>query len=375
MISRHYNGASHSRSLHAYLAGILNELVLRKHGASERDIHLGILAGLLHDIAMPPFSDEGKLACPDELEEEDNIGFILERGSFDSLFSDYKVSRQDVVDAVHGKGLVGQLMNSNGIDIDKIAYLAFDISQTYGDLNRPKMKLSYPNEYLIPKFAIAGVAGESDMITFKREASALDTLAEQLYQDLWGEFEEFALDDPYPCDIWEDIEIRDGQIVYTSPDRVHRFLKIRALMFNKIYFAPENRARKVVFGEIFRQMWERGILAKDNMLEMGDIEFEQLYEQSGYDPLLFRHMGMLDFPIREIQVARREDVIDEVADKKGHVVKEWQPFNPAVRTLTVKDGQVVYFDEGYPELAQEIIDISERTRFTAVYLGVNEYLQ
>ena len=124
--------AEHSRIPHSILQAVMAELVLRKHNASERDIHLGIFAGLLHDAAIPPYSDYGKLANHDELDEERNIDLVLAAEEFNGVFEQYGLSRQDISDAVRGKGIVGSLINSKGIDLDKIAYTAVDLQHVYG---------------------------------------------------------------------------------------------------------------------------------------------------------------------------------------------------------------------------------------------------
>ncbi len=316
-------GANHGRDQHSIVAGIMAELVLRRNGFSEHDVNVGIAAGLLHDVATPVYSDYGKLACPEELDEEKNIELII--GNFDEIFRKYGIEKQEVVDAIRGQGSVGKLINSKGVDLDKIAYTAIDFDRTYRS-------------------------------------------------DPWGRMRVFRRD-PYLFDIHEDIEIVDGQPVFTDPQKLFRFLYLRALMFENVHFSGANRAREAHLKRILQDLWKRGKINKKQMLESDDGWFLHMLEKEiGRDIFEFQSVS---FPI--VEVGRYQTVEEAQKAHEGDdvIIDKWRTFNPATGTLIIHGGQkkfgrtvggnILPFREVFPKQAGLVEQISRDQEYVGVY--------
>ena len=306
--------ATHSRVEHSIGAAIMAEVILRRNGFSEHDINVGIAAALLHDIAMPPLSDYGKSACPRELDEEDNIELVLKDKTFRKIFRKYGITPDEVVGVVRGEGLVGQIINSLGVDVDKIAYTAIDHSRTYGELNWGKMRI------------------------IRR--------------------------DPYLFDIFEDVELRNREFVYKDPQRLFRFLMVRATMFDKVHFAPESRAREAHIKGILEGLWRSGKLKKDEMLLMDDDAFLRKLEGLDVD---IQILQSLSFPF--VELGRYQTVAEARKKHRGRnaIIDKWRTFNPATLTKTLIGEEVVSFRDGFPEKAALIEAIATRNRYVGVY--------
>ncbi len=317
--------ATHSRGDHSIVAAMMMELILRHNGFSEHDVNLGILSALLHDIAIPPLSDYGKMACPEELDEERNIDFVLGDGSFDHIFRKYDVDRDEVIRTVRGEGVVGSLLNSDGVDVDKISYTGVDLSMS---LNRPP------------------------------------------WRRLFGRMRRF--NDPYLFDLYEDVEVIDDKPVFTDPERLFKFLMMRALMFEKVYFSPENRGREAYVVPELKGLWSGGKITRKDMLRASDITFlgyiSKLVDRSVFDVLSRVASGF-----REIG---RFGTADE-ANAVGGFVDSPRRFNPATGTLTLIGGKrrsgrmvgsdIVPFRDGYPEKAGQVEEISQAQNYFGVY--------
>ncbi len=315
-----YPGASHGRSLHSILAAIMMEYALRRNGFPERDVNLGIIAALLHDIATPPLSDYGKLACPAELDEEDNVEFVL-GDKFDETFRKYGVTREDVVDVIRGRGTVGKLLNSRGVDLDKIAYTGVDISKSYTDV------------------------------------------ASQVLRR-----------DPFLFDLYEDVSVIDGVPVITDPERLSRFLLARALVSAEVYTSSENRLRAAYFKPVFERVW-RGV-DKEELLKMGDGVFWQMLGPYG---ITLASAAQIWGEYKEVGLYEtREEA--EANSQDGDLVHGFLRSNPATGTLTmvdgrrrfgrIEDGEVVQFKEAFPKEAERVEKIMDRTGYFSVHRRV-----
>ncbi|MBI1970573.1 hypothetical protein HYS47_02415 [Candidatus Woesearchaeota archaeon] len=312
--------AEHSRIPHSILQAVMAELVLRKHNASERDVHLGIFAGLLHDAAIPPYSDYGKLANHDELDEERNIDLVLAAKEFDGAFEQHGLSRQDIASAVRGKGIVGSLINSKGIDLDKIAYTAVDLQHVYGRNRNDGMGIAHRQPPLF--------------------------------------------------DIYEDITLtEDGKMVFSDPVRVFRFLLVRAYMYDHVHFSPTSRAREAHLEGVLRKLWREGVLNRENMTTMADPEFFALLQEQG-----FAHPNRAtSFPqLQEVARVYAKGNPTGFYSSDRITVKTWRTFNPGTTTLVWHNGTACQFRDAFPAQAARIEDISARHAYTAMYIRNND---
>jgi HD superfamily phosphohydrolase len=315
-----------TREDHSLRTALINDLVLTRIKASEHDIILGIVAGLYHDIATPPFSDQGKLAARTELDEEYLADLILSRSErMQSLFRKYGISKDVVVDAIHGEGLVGKLMNSKGIDTDKIAYVSRDFD----------------------------LASNMTHLGFVRA----------LYNDC-----------PHIFHLFKDISVIDGEVVYSDPHKAMRFLQLRALMFSEVYMNPYNRAREAFLERELSLLWGkelkcREIFNLEFMMTYGDSMFENVLSQES-DTLskIFLHTLFNHFTeVKRVYDLTQFDALNGYYATDHYVVRRNTGFNPATSTLVVHNGEVIPLREVYPEQCRFVERLADRLNYIGVY--------
>jgi len=302
---------THTRYSHSIIMAIMTELILTDKNFLHDEINLGIISAMLHDIAMPPFSEQGKLANREELNEERNIDMVLGRPEFDELFKKYSIDRIDVLNCIRGAyPKIGKLINSDGIDIDKISYIAWDFSKTIDNI-----------------------------------------------------YDKYQLIDPKLFDIYEDIEFSNDNIYFTNPERVKLFLDLRAGMWKEIYFS--SRPREAFLKRELQKLWNEGIIKKEKILNMSDDNFSEFLEShlKNYDELVSV------YPPYEEVAKFYNSSINAVKKEFGNnfIIEEWDTFNPATSTKILFDGKIKEFSEVYPEVTKKIKDAAESCKYIGVY--------
>ena len=174
-----FEGFSHTRASHSFHVARTTELILRENGASEQQIKMGIVAGLLHDIATPAGGDAIKALDKPSLDEEDHWMDVLDERGFEFI-KDQGVGLDGLDDAIHNRGLIGEVLDI----ADRIAY-------------------TYADSYHLGKYASG-------------------TIAEYLYQHVR---------------INHDTE----QVYFDSFYGLNDFLTLRAFNHFQLYLHPENR--------------------------------------------------------------------------------------------------------------------------------------
>jgi HD superfamily phosphohydrolase len=315
-----------TRADHSIRTAMINDLVLTRNRFSDHDVRLSIVAGLLHDLATPPFSDQGKLAARSELDEEDLVESVLSQSKrMHALLKKYGLSQAEVVDTIRGKGIVGRLMNSTGIDTDKIAYVSRDF-----DL--------------------------ASNMTSKSFIRAIYTDCPDLFH------------------LFKDIKFVDDEPVYSDPHKVMRFLQLRALMFSEVYMNPFNRAREAFLERELSKLWGKilkngDIFNVDFMMTHGDCMFETfLSDESKVLDLIFKHTVNNHF----LEIRREYDLTKYEALKKEYttedfVVRRNHGFNPATSTPVLSDGIIMPIRDVYPGQCSLVEKVADRLNYVGVY--------
>jgi len=315
------HGLSHPRIAHTLDAAVMMELVLTREGFSDRSVAHGIVSMLLHDAAMPPYSDQGKLACREELEEEDNIGPLLDRSKpLRQLFAAFNLDREEVIAAIQGKHTVlGPLCNSRGLDLDKIAYLSEDLFYK-------------------------GARGEFAVL--KRTVAS----------------------DPRPFDIIDNLHHTEGTWVFTNHEQVYKLLYIRAYLTKHLYHPPLHNAKEAFLERDLPKLWQAGLLDLDAMLTLTD---------EGFASTVARHLGQeqaqkyfSNSVIWFTEHERHEPLPGESLEdlyarlqsthtgKEDMVVRMIRPFGSGTTTRILHEGRMRRYNEVYPEKAKIIDDLT-----------------
>jgi len=312
--------ANQTRLDHSLYTPIYMETVLDSHNFPEEMIHLGIASAISHDVATPALSDQGKLANRNVLDEERNIDIILARVEMLEILEKYGINPEDVAACVRGDyPIIGELLNSNGVDLDKIAYTARDTEV----------------------FKTSG-------LSFGEPLAQLDG---------------FLADDLF--DIHEDIVISDNDIYFMHPERVYNFLMVRGLMFRDVYRNPIHMGREAFIKKYIEKLWEDGILTRDNMIIMSDIELLDILKRRLPSDVYAAITSLV--PGDYIKEEDRISPGDNIPKGDEYATITSKPFNPATSTMVYTTKGIQEFRDAYPSEAGEIESMAKTTGYTGVY--------
>jgi len=312
-------GADHKKYSHSLGVALRTEMALRANSASEKHVRLGIVSAALHDAAMPPLSEQGKLGARDVLDEEMNVADLVGRPEMAKLLRKYEVKGDDVVACVRGQYPgIGPLLNSRGLDLDQMAYTTDD--STVVCVNEPERRR---------------------MKLYERDPS------------VQGLHWRVVMHDSYP--------------LFLDPEAVIEMLWMRAWLFRDVYQGPFQRGREAFMEVAMRRLWNEGVLDRETLLEMDDDDLIDLVKSETDGALgdaLFSHESMFE------EVARCYDEAEEPVRRRygdGFVVKRWNPFQPGTGTMVSHNSRDVPVSMVFPEDAREIEAIGRRHGYVGVY--------
>jgi hypothetical protein len=193
------------------------------------------LASYLHDIATVAGGDGMKPLDPEGLCEERNIDVVLRRKAWQEFFDEVGVPIQLVIDIVKNQDTygLGTLLSY----LDRNAFIARDLS------------------ILLRQYTPEALAK--------------------------SEIAQFFLSHPSSLTLWDSIQIvpAGGKFltVFTDPDRLFDFLKLRVLMFRDYYYMPEARSKRTIAAEnVGKYLQSTGKLILPNLINMTDKALEQI---------------------------------------------------------------------------------------------------
>lgn len=305
----------HTRAWHSLTTAKLNEKVLIANNATDEQIRIGILGGILHDIAMPAGGDATKILNREKLEEEDfwneTIGL-----------SGNTVNAIDEV--IKNKGILGIIQDIN----DRISY-------TFTDL-----------------FALG------------KEFNGLDIVMKKY---------------PYLGDIYKDIEIdwQKEEVYFINPDRLGSFLKIRAILNSNVYRQEINQLRDLKFVSLIRPFFSEDenkpeeILTPKKLRRMTDNQLmEYLATKYKTSEVLFLRdlTNWKPEHILTYRLDQNEEVVKKAEELKNNgkrdvFIAKNEGFKTAVNYLVkTKNGESMKYEEYNPKSAKEINNISEASK-------------
>jgi hypothetical protein len=184
------------------------------------------VASLSHDAGTPAGGDSVKLVDFEALDEDKNYPSIIKDIDWADM-KPYGVRKSEVVKAVQGKGVLGEILDI----ADKLAYIARDLEKCWHHL---------------------AVGLEEDQLGLR----TLTGLVER---------------HPYVSGIWDSVIVREGHACFTNLPRLVAFLKVRVLMFRELYYHPVSRFGEYLISRILvKTLYDRGALTKDELLQMSD---------------------------------------------------------------------------------------------------------
>jgi HD superfamily phosphohydrolase len=328
--------SSGTRLDHSLICASEIDRLAQENELEERE--LGIIAGMTHDIASPPFSDSVALGLG--LNDEEQFEYVLSLyPAFDKLLNKYSVQKKDLVDVVTGrsKGIMGRLVNSkDSLDVDRWSYTMYDAWIL--DL-LPKSK--------------------------KREKIRLKPL---------NCTEVLKVDDRYVPNPFKHVNIDDNKLVFTDLKSLSDTLEMRVRMFTDVYNNPELLAREAFLEGISKNMMERGIITKESLFRMGDGDFEEIVCKHGgkIGNELFRFFKFQSYGT----VDADEQTVREFMASKANtpfVVKKQKRFNTAADSILMVDGKIDTYRNWKPEHALSMEQRMDSLNKTFVYGLAEDY--
>ncbi|MBS3122338.1 hypothetical protein J4434_05655 [Candidatus Woesearchaeota archaeon] len=313
-----------TRGFHSDVTGAMMDIVLFRNHFSEHERKLGIAAGLYHDLAIMPCSDQGKLIRSGSYEEESLVEYLIKRSSnLKQRLKKHDVGIEELIDTIQGKGNVGKLLNSKeGIDVDNLSYLALDQVWMCGSIH-----------------------SDDDRLKF-REKSIFDQ--------------------------YNNLRFIDGDWVFDNPQLLVNLLKFRALMYKHTYHHQFNRAKEAFLIRVLREQKAQNITL-DKMLKWNDESFNNWFERT-FGPAkerLFFSISIEPFVEigREYDLSKLEQLRRETEnEEEGIIVEHLKPPRDAAKNLVLHNGEVKLLGE-IPEFSDEIEKIQKIIR-KLNYIGV-----
>lgn len=342
-------GFSQTRLNHSFLVARPLEFMMENNGFPKEDVNNGIIAGMSHDIATPPWGDPTKEIDPEVLDEEVSIRKLF--FSLDlSPLKQFGFDENKVLDAVQNKGPIGKLLDI----ADKLSYTAIDVYEFIGTSYIPDTFSPYE-----------GVSQMTKTLKPMRDLIANDPK----WADIYEEVRMDNNDDPY----------------FENIDRLSTFLELRARMHKGLYLNPHCRAQDMLYKMLMKPLYSRDSdpdfpFNPDNLLTLSDEEADRIIVKSWpfldkSDALNFT-LGVLPNYVKVKEPAHIEGKIKKL-QKRGALVigsETIRRFNPATgfRAIDPKDGKIKPFSEILPEKAKELADMVDHCNQTVVYYWPEE---
>ncbi|MBI4453415.1 hypothetical protein HY636_02120 [Candidatus Woesearchaeota archaeon] len=317
------------RGFHSDVTGAMMDIVLFRNNFNEHERKLGIAAGLYHDLAIMPFSDQGKLIRPGSYEEESLVEYLIKKSSnLKERLKKHDVGIEELIDTIQGKGNVGKLLNSKeGIDVDNLSYLAIDQVWMCGSIHSDDDRLKL------------------------REKNIFDQ--------------------------YNNLRFIDGEWVFDNPKLLVNLLKFRALMYKHTYHHQFNRAKEAFLIRVLREQLGQNTVIED-MLKWNDETFNQWFNATfgSAKERLFFSIGIEPFVEigREYDLSKLEQLRAETEnEEKGIIVEHLKPPRDATKNLVLYNGEVKLLED-IPEFSEEVAKIREIIR-KLNYIGIYKLVE
>src|SRR3989344_5328417 len=199
----------HTRWVHSLVAAILLEVILARNGFSGKEKDPAVLTVACHDVAMPAGGDSVKRVDPENLDEEKNFSWVMEKSGLVEKWAKRFGFQLDLAQQwVRNEGLFGRLLDV----VDKLSYTALDC------------------------YAIG------------RERP--------------GKIRSLCAVFPLIMDVWQDIRFTEDRtaFAFTNAQRLFNFLLLRAYEHDEFLFNPYSRALDLFLKKKVQPLYDAGFI-------------------------------------------------------------------------------------------------------------------
>lgn len=342
---------NHTRLEHTLTTARIVETIFRRNYAPEPIVTLGVDSSMAHDMATPALGDAAKQLDPESLDEENHWRDVL--GDKGKAFLESRgITLQQMDDSIHNRGLVGRVLDI----ADRISYVMLDLHNL---INTTAVIVGQPSDLLLDY---------RDEIV---RVLAQDTNVGSIYRDVV-------------------VDWNTEDIYFTNPERLSRFLEIRALLNKHLYLHPVSQARDLRVAQALRPYYssdesDESMLTPSKLRRMGDEEVlhflsekhpeleEGIYRNLGRHTNIF--FAFVDWypqyyerftTEQELEQRKKELETDNSLVIIGQ--KTSKGFNPATDLRVMDDdGNIVPFREYDPHCSGRIERIAEATKGHFLY--------
>lgn len=333
---------NHTRVNHSLVVARLMEKILRRNKVSEQDINIAGAAGTLHDIATPGGGDAVKTVDNKNLDEEDFWWEVIDEKGWKYL-DGIGATKEQIDDIVHNKGLLGKVLDVS----DRITYVMQDLGG----------------------FMSNGVWAPVDAPGLRGYNMELQKL---LYQDS-------AIGDIYKT---VRIEKELDQVYFSDPEKLRKFLEIRAILHKDIYLNWASQGRDMLVAELLRPYYSEtpleGKITPHDLRRMSDEQLLNfLSQQYGVDKWgdgfnLRRYLEKFRPSVETFPTLTEAKEREEELRKNKRLVvlgtKHVRPFNAGTSYLVMDEhGDIVPFKKHDPVCAQRLDGIAASTENNFVF--------
>lgn len=238
---------NHSRENHTFVVAATGALILEQNNASREDINKYLTAAFLHDMATPALGDATKYIDVKNLHEELFWQNMLGQEQLEFI-KNIPATIEEIDSIIKNEGLLGQVLDI----ADRITYVCQDLA------NITRQPLKYESK-----------------------------------KDIKDNLSKFLLYNPKIGNIYEDVKIENGQVYFSDPEKLYRFLSVRVMLFKDAYMHPINQGRDYIVASKIKPFYKSadnpdGELTPDILRKMNDYSLiDYLAGKNGKDYINF----------------------------------------------------------------------------------------
>lgn len=323
---------NHSRLDHSITVALVTEQILKQSGLPQKEINIGIIAGLLHDIATPAHGDATKNVDPENLDEEKFWWEVLDKKGQDFI-AQHEITTQAMDSIIKNKGVLGKTLDV----ADRITYTMKDLYATAGPSQPSRLNL---DPYLL---------------TFRYILS----------------------NHPEIGNIYKEVGVnrKNQEVFFNNPQTLETFLLLRAHLHQALYLHPTNQARDFFVAKLIEPLYsnnDQAPLSPSTLRRITDHELLQVI----YDHYKFAFpRAELDYPnlINWYPQYERFDTQNQAEKRRLELsqndniavigIKRSLGFDPGTAyKVTHGNREIVEFREFNPTGARQIEEIAKSTQ-------------
>ncbi|MFA6536647.1 MAG: hypothetical protein WC250_00750 [Candidatus Paceibacterota bacterium] len=318
----------HTRWLHVLTASAMATLIIGNNPTLKPISNLIRVAALSHDALTPAGGDTTKLIDPDLFDEDKHFPDLFELPDWPSLRDRYYLDEAELYQTIQGEGVAGQVLDV----VDKLSYTNHDL---YAYLGRSVVRFTERKELDSESYS-AGFFQILDHATAHRNI----------------------------CGVWDSVRIVGGDVVFSSPERLANFLKLRVMMFRQLYHNPVSRFLEYLVSKaITKAMFLDGFVTREELLTYGDAWLEgqiDKYMGKNFCIPIYGWTGQYKLEHFPNEAAALTEAIKFKADDRTMVLLDDFKSNVksgADKFLVRRRGKTVTLREARPDLAEEMDEL------------------